>query len=322
MRLALVATGGTIASRATPQGVVADVAGAELLSALGPDGVPAGAEVSVLDVGVRESYALTLDDMRDIALAVVDRCAHGFDGVVVTHGTDSLEETAFLVDLVHKDETPVVFTGAQRAFDEADGDGPQNLALALKVAATQTSRGSGVLVAFGGRVLPARGVRKVETSALTAFENFTHAGHVPGARSTLGGAAEALANVKLPEVEVVAAVPGGTGAALRDAIHRRPAGIVLQALGVGNVAPADAAAVQEAVEVGIPVAVTTRVLRGVVRPIYGNGGGKALERAGAIFAGDLTTWQARVLLAVCLALASDDRAEQTMAAWLARFATG
>ncbi len=318
MRIALVATGGTIASRETPDGLVADVSGAGLLDALGEDRLPEGADVTVTDVGVRGSFALTLDDMHAVARAVLDACAAGAEGVVVTHGTDSLEETAFLVDLLHEGQAPVVVTGAQRAFDAAEADGPDNLALALETAASPSARGHGVLVAFGGKVLPARGVRKVETMELAAFANPSRPGLDDAARSTLPGAAPQLAGTSMAPVSIVAAVPGGTGEAVRDAVRHRPAGIVFQALGIGNASVEDAAAVGEAVAAGIPVLVSTRVLRGAVRPVYGNGGGKALEQGGAVFAGDLSTWQARVLLSVALALTPGPDAAQTVADWVAR----
>lgn len=322
-RISLVATGGTIASRQTGGGLVAKASGAELLAGLGPDALPVGAEVSALDVGLRQSFALTLDDMHVIARAVLDECAAGADGVVVTHGTDSMEETSFLIDLLHEGETPVVVTGAQRAFDAPGADGPRNLRDALACAAGTQHRGQGALVAFDGLVLPARGVRKVSTSELAAFANASVSAGPDAARSTIPGAAEALRGRELPPVAVVAAVPGGRGEAVRDALGHRPAGLVLQALGIGNVTPEDAAAVGEAVAAGVIVLVTSRVQTGAVRPVYGNGGGVALEKAGAIFAGELSTWQARVLLSVCLALAPESgTAASLVRDWLAGHASG
>lgn len=318
MRIALVATGGTIASRPGPDGLVADVRGAELLASLVPARLPAGAEVTVVDVGTRGSYALTLDDMHAIAAAALDLCAAGVDGVVVTHGTDSIEETAFLIDLLHSGPAPIVVTGAQRAFGVPDGDGPDNLAAAIAAAASPQLRGRGALVAFGGRVLPARGVRKVETEDVSAFANPSHPDVDVAARSTVAGAAGRTRGVRLPRVGVVAAVPGGDGASVRDAIRHGPAGIVFQALGIGNASAEDASAVGEAVAAGIPVLVTSRVLHGPVRPVYQ--GGTALERAGAVFAGDLTTWQARVLLSLCLALDPGAAVGRTVATWLAEHA--
>lgn len=327
MRIVLVATGGTIASRATADGLVAAARGAELLSGLEADRLPAGAQVEAVDVGTRSSSALTLADMHAIAEVVLGRLEAGADGLVVTHGTDSLEETAFLLDLLHQGDAPIVVTGAQRAFDHPDPDGPGNLAAALAQAASSSARGRGVLVAFGGHVLPARGVRKVDTVDLLAFANPDHAatattpdGAPPDTprRSSIPGAADRLRGLTPPQVAVVAAVPGDTGQGLRDAVANGAAGIIFQALGIGNATLEDAAAIGAVVDAGVPVLVTTRVPHGGVRPVYGNGGGRTLEEAGGIFAGHLTTWQARILLSVHLALDPWPASRQPLLDWLAR----
>ncbi|MFC8501255.1 asparaginase [Pedococcus sp. NPDC057267] len=301
MVVELVATGGTIASRHTDAGVVASVTGRELLDALGA-ALPQSLTLKAQDVGVRGSYALTLEDMKAIADAAIECCTSGADGVVVTHGTDSMEETAFLVDLLHEGDEPVVFTGAQRPFDDPAGDGSANLALAISTAADATHRGRGVMVAFADGVMPAVGVRKVSTEGLRAFANTMHSAQTPWPRSSIAGAAAGVADKALAPVTVVAAVPGGDGRALRDACAHAPAGIVFQALGIGNVSLHDAEAVAEATAAGIPVLVTSRVQQGQVKAVYGNGGGKALEEAGAVFAGALSTWQARILLSVSMTL--------------------
>lgn len=297
----LVATGGTIASRHTDAGVVASVTGRELLDALGA-ALPQSLKVHAQDIGVRGSYALTLEDMKAIADTVIKCCKSSADGVVVTHGTDSMEETAFLVDLMHAGDQPVVFTGAQRPFDDPAGDGPANLALAISTAADGTRRGTGVLVAFADTLMPAVGVRKISTEGMSAFGNSMHSGQTPWPRGSISGAAAGLADKALAPVTVVAAVPGGDGQAVRDAYGHAPAGIIFQALGLGNASRHDAEAVAEATAAGIPVLVTSRVQQGQVKAVYGNGGGKALEEAGAVFAGALSTWQARILLSVSLTL--------------------
>lgn len=303
----LVATGGTIASRHTDAGVVASVSGAELLAAIDPRVLAQTVKLNAIDLGLRGSYALTVDDMKAIADTVIQRCEAGAQGVVVTHGTDSLEETAFLIDLLHAREQPVVLTGAQRPFDDPESDGPTNLALAIATAADVTNQGNGVQVAFAGNVFPAIGVRKVSTEDLAAFANPLRNNAAPrGSRGFLQGAAQALADQTLAPVTVVAAVPGGDGTGVRDAAGHRPAGIIFQALGIGNSSIGDAKAVAEATAEGIPVLVTSRVGHGEVRAVYGNGGGKALEQAGAVFAGELSTWQARILLSVCLTLSASN----------------
>lgn len=300
----LLATGGTIASRHTDAGVIAAVSGAELLTTLDATLLPQTVELNAIDLGVHGSYALRVDDMKAIADAVIERCDAGVHGLVVTHGTDSLEETAFLVDLLHERDQPVVFTGAQRPFDDPERDGPANLALAVAAAADATNAGKGVLIAFAGKLLPALGVRKVSTTDLAAFANPVPSRPAARSRSFIDGATHALAGKSLAPVTVVAAVPGGDGTSVRDALSHRPAGIVLQGLGIGNASIGDAEAVAEATASGVAIVVTSRVGHGEVKAVYGNGGGKALEQAGAVFAGALSTWQARILLAVCLTMSA------------------
>src|SRR6185436_5412362 len=163
-RVAVVATGGTIASTASAGGVVASRAAADLLGSTHVTDI----DVETVDLMTVGSYRMNLGHIRLISDAVADLLAREtdpIDGIVITHGTDTTEETAVLLDLVHDDPRPVVLTGAQRASDAADGDGPRNLADAILVAASPRARGLGVLIAFAGRVLPARGTRKVHTAA-------------------------------------------------------------------------------------------------------------------------------------------------------------
>jgi L-asparaginase len=303
-RLALLATGGTIATRATAGGRAVAVDAAELLDAVT---VPAGVEVTTTDVAGRLSFAAGLDDL--VALAhTVRGAAAAHDGVVVTHGTDTLEETAALLALTHDDATPVVLTGAQRPFDDPAPDGPGNVAAALRWAAHGRA---GVTVAFAGQVLPAIGVRKVHTAALAAFTapgrgplaEVDHAGvreHARAPATSLGDPPEVL-----PRVDVVAQYVGADAHALEAAVAAGARGVVIAAFGAGNATPAVVAGARELLERGVPVAVASRTGAGPVEGLYA-GGGAELARAGALFAGDLSPWQARLLLAVALAAAPDD----------------
>jgi L-asparaginase len=309
-RVHLLATGGTIASRRTDDGLSATTPAAELLAAAGP--LP-GLEVTVSDLTTVPSFALTGADVRGLLRAVRERLADGVDGVVVTHGTDTMEESAFLADLVHDDPRPVVFTGAQRPFDAPAPDGPANLADALRVAADPAARDLGALLAFDGLVFAARGVRKVETLRGAAFG-------APGRGPVLrvaGGAVVPLGRpprppalpldlaADLPRVDVVACAQGSDDALLRAAVAAGAAGVVLEAFGAGNVPPPVAAAAAKLVAGGVPVLVCSRVPSGPVAPLYA-GGGASLARDGALFGGDLSPWQGRLLLAAALALDPQD----------------
>src|SRR5699024_9566117 len=160
-RVIVLATGGTIASAATDGGgAVAQRTAAELLEAAGPATVDVQAQ-DLMSVG---SYLMTHRDMRTIAAAVAGEVAReDVHGVVVTHGTDTMEETGYLLDLVHDSEKPVVLTGAQRSSDEADTDGPRNLREAITVAASPQARGCGVLISFAGKIFAAARTRKLHT---------------------------------------------------------------------------------------------------------------------------------------------------------------
>jgi L-asparaginase len=244
----------------------------------------------------------------------VRRClVEGVEGVVVTQGTDTMEESAYLADLVHDDPRPIVFTGAQRPFDAPAPDGPANLADALRVAASPAARNFGVLLCFDGLVFAAHGVRKVETLRSGAFA-------APGRGPVLRLAGESVRPLArpvrpvalpldladdLPRVDVVACYLGADGTLMRAAAAAGAAGIVLEAFGAGNVPPAIAEATEELVTGGIPVLVCSRVPSGPVVPLYATGGAR-LSRAGAVFAGDLSPWQGRLLLAAALALAPDN----------------
>ncbi|SEK57855.1 L-asparaginase [Blastococcus sp. DSM 46786] len=311
MPIHLLATGGTIASRRGPGGLASVTPAADLLAAAG---TPDGLVVTTSDLTTVGSFALTTADLRGLVTEVRRRLAADVDGVVVTHGTDTMEESVFLADLVHDDLRPVVLTGAQRPFDDPAPDGPRNLADALRVAAAPAARGCGALLCFDGLAFAARGVRKVETLRSGAFAapgrgpvlRVDGDAVTPLARPVRGPALPLDLDADLPRVDVVPLYLGADDALLRAAVAAGAAGIVLQAFGAGNVTPAVAAAVAELVAGGTPVLVCSRVPSGAVAPLYTGGGGADLARDGAVLAGDLSPWQARLLLAAALAVAPHD----------------
>jgi len=307
----VLATGGTIASRSGRSGATAQDDGAELVGRLD---LPADVELRVRDLFRVGSFRMTLDRVHELARAVAAELADGVDGVVVTHGTDTTEETAFFLDLFHGDPRPVVVTGAQRAADAPDSDGPRNLTDAITAAAAPAFHELGVLIGFGGQVFPARGTRKTHTLAADTFTNpaggplgWVHGREVgvvtrPLRRPVLDLTAFDPSAVR---VDVVPTYPDADATALRACVDAGARGIVLEATGAGNANPAICAAVAEISAAGVVVVTSTRVAAGPVAAIYGDGGGVDLVAAGAVPSGLLRPSQARMLLAALLGIHRD-----------------
>jgi L-asparaginase len=323
-KVAVLGTGGTIASRIDEHGASHPVDAIDGLVA----GLDLGAvEIEARDLFIKDSSTLTTADqalvVREVRAALEDPTV---DGVVVTHGTDTAEETAYLLDLVHTDERPVVLTGAQRPADAPDADGPRNLRDAIAVAADPAGRGLGVLVVFDGLVLAARGTRKVHTRETAAFaqSDGVAMGRVVDGRLVVAGAPAhrehlvvALHDIEALRVDIAAVYPGVDGTALHAFAAADARGVVLVATGSGNANPAIVAAVAELTRQGVVVGLTTRVDTGPVAGIYGGGGGGAdLVAAGAVPLGTLRAGQGRILLLALLAALGDP--EQVRAA-LPRF---
>ncbi|TNC24214.1 asparaginase [Amycolatopsis alkalitolerans] len=305
-KVVVLSTGGTIASRQNERG--ASLASDEVKTLLGRLPFDVAVPVEGRDVLCVGSYLLTPADMADIAREARRALGEdGVSGVVVTHGTDTMEETAFLADLVHDDPRPVVFTGAQRPADAADTDGPRNLADAIIVAADERARGRGVLITFDGAVFAARGTRKTQTLAAAAFSSPDNGqiGLVREGALMFTAAPAPRPRVELSDldarVDIVALYPGIDTAALDAVVAAGAAGVVLEATGAGNANHEIRDAVARHTAAGIVVALSTRVHAGPVAGLYGNGGGVDLIEAGAVPTGMLRPSQARILLMALLA---------------------
>jgi L-asparaginase len=250
---------------------------------------------------------------RSLADRVAEHCRRdGVAAVVVTHGTDTMEETVYTVDRLHASGKPVIFTGAQRAADEADTDGPRNLRNAILAALAADSEERGALVAFAGEIHAAREVRKVHTSALAAFGSpgYGPLGHVDGDRVGYRRRPDRSPPLPrpdgaLPPVDLIRLHAGSDDRFLRCSLESGSRGIVLEATGRGNANEQVLPGVAAAVEAGLPVVVCSRCLAGRVEPVYGRGGGKDLAEAGALFSGDLAGPKARVLVQLALAAGVD-----------------
>jgi len=290
--VAVIATGGTIASRRGADGASTPSLSGEDLLALVPQ---INARLKPVDLMAKDSSSLTLADMQRISDAVgVELNDPAVTGVVVLHGTDAMEESSLLVHLQHAITKPVVFTGAQFTADHPNADGPSNLAAAIETALDQTNAERGVLLSFGGRCLPAWGLYKLSADAADAFRSARPAAHAAALELAVP-----LADLR---VEIVAVYLVCDAAHIEASLQAGADGIVLAALGSGNANPGIAVAVKRCAERGVPVVVSSRVPEGLLVASYGGGGGgHDLVAAGAIHSSTLRPGQARILLAALIA---------------------
>ena len=305
----LIATGGTIAMKIDPvkQAPVPAISGEDLVATVPDLAKHARMEVANLS-NVPSAY---MDPQRWVQLtrAVEEALARDeVAGVIVSHGTDVLEETAYWLDLTLKSDKPVVLIGAQRNASASDFDGPRNLLGAVRIAVDPAARGKGVLLAMNNQIAAARDVTKTHTGNVETFKagDFGFLGEVwpdrvvwsrtPSRRQHIPIRAE-----QMPSVEIVVAYGGVDGSQLRYAVDKGSKGVVVQGLGMGNVNVPMFEAIKYALSKNVLVVVSTRVHNGRVLPNYGfAGGGKTLADAGAVLSDDLRPHKARILLMLAM----------------------
>lgn len=317
-RIAVLATGGTIAGCAADAtqtaGYQAGVVGIDQLLAA----VPALANIARI-----HAEQIASIDSKDLDPALwatlgarIDALAarEDIDGIVVTHGTDTLEETAYLLHLTVKTAKPVVLTAAMRPSSALSADGPLNLLNAVTVAAAAAARGQGVLVAFNNRIHSARDVVKTSTYAVDAFQSpeigalgWVQDGRVDFQRSVVRPHTVATPFAALapwPSVEIVVSYAGVSRAAVDALAAARVAGIVVAGTGNGSIHASVQAALADAAQQGMAVVRASRVGSGHVM----RNGAAPDDALGFVSAGTLNPYKARVLLMLALAVGTTDRA--------------
>ncbi|UII54661.1 asparaginase [Cytobacillus spongiae] len=233
---------------------------------------------------------------------------HGIEGVVITHGTDTLEETAYFLDLTVQFSHPIVVTGAMRSSNEIGADGLYNLISSIKVAASDEARDKGVLVVLNDEIHTAENVTKTHTSNVSTFQSpqygpigivtkrgvFFHHAPTTHEKYSIQHVSKRVALIKAH-----AGLDSSMLFALRDMEFD---GVVIEALGQGNVPPSAVEGILGLIKKQIPVVLVSRCFNGIVQDIYGyEGGGKHLKDIGVIFSNGLNGQKARLKLLIGLA---------------------
>lgn len=312
-KVVIFTTGGTIASRHDPVTgtVVPAVSGAELLEAVPP--LKGLCRVDLREFSNIASPAMTPARMFVLAHAVEEALAEEDTvGVVITHGTDTLEETAYFLDLYVRGDKPVCVTGSMRGSDDLCADGPKNILDAVRVAMSREARGRGVLVVLNEAIHAAREVTKTHSTKVETFASpyWGAIGHADGDRVIFRRAPLALQKIRPAHLEenvyIVALAAGSDSLFLDFLVEKNVAGIVVQGFGCGNVPPAVVPGIRKALDAGIPVVLTTRCPTGRVLGVYGyEGGGRNLLDMGVIPAGEISSHKARIKLMLALGETKD-----------------
>ncbi|WP_431799086.1 asparaginase [Halobacillus andaensis] len=256
---------------------------------------------------IRPDHMLTLGQYIHEKLAV-----RQYDGIVVTHGTDTLEETAYFLDLFLQTRKPVIVTGAMRSSNEIGADGLYNLMSSIKVASCDEAQDKGVLVVMNDEIHTARNVTKTSTSNVATFQSpqygpvgITTKRDVFFHHKTTSFDSYPIQQLT-KKVALIKAYAGMDGTIIEAVCESGTDGIVIEALGQGNLPPETIPALKETIDKGIPVVLVSRCYQGVVQDTYAyEGGGRKLKELGVIFANGLTGPKARIKLMVVLEMTNN-----------------
>lgn len=302
-RVLVIATGGTIAGQASG----GQLTGAQIVGAV--PGLDEVATIEVEEFSRVGSSAVTPDHWLRLARRINEVFSDdpALRGIIVTHGTDTMEETAYFLHLTVDDERPVVMVGSMRNSSAVSADGPANLLSGARVAVSPEARARGVLVVLNDEVHSARDVRKMDNNRLDTFASseWGALGIVDADRIVFRRGLETRhtstsdlrlepGTLELPSVPIVADFTGSDAALLRAAHARRPAAIVVQAFGGGRASPETRRAYAEIAADGVPVLLASRVPEGRVM------GSREGNAAGLVYAGDLSPHKARIVLMLAL----------------------
>jgi L-asparaginase len=319
-KVLLIATGGTIAMRKDEGGkVVPAVSGHELIDSL-PE-LTQEVDWEICELSNVASCNIDPMHMKTLAMEVEQHFLRDplLKGIIITHGTDTLEETAYFLDVTIKDRRPVILTASQRDASESDSDGPRNLRNAMRIALDPRAVNRGVVIALNEEINAARDVRKLHTSHVDAFNSgdIGALGSIDTGEVIWHRKPEHTVKLGVPttlaNVAICKAYTGIPASALRAMVQDDTEALVIEAFGRGNLPPQLMEEIANIVAKGIPIVITSRCLYGRTAPVYGYpGGGADLERVGAWFSADLSTEKVRLFLSIALGQGMDKKELKTI----------
>lgn len=314
-KVALIFTGGTIAMKVNSklQGAIPSVTPSELVGLLSE--VTDYRNLVAYEFSKLPSPSITPERMFELKM-VIDQYLDddAFAGVVIVHGTDTLEETAFYLDVVMHSEKPIVLTGSMKNASELGYDGLTNLVSSIKVVMDENAKNKGVLVVFNYQINAAYEVTKTHTLNLDTFKSFEFGplgiiddDDVIFFRELTLRKDYKLHNAYNESTYLIKAYTGLSGDIIDFYVEKGAKGIVIEALGRGNVPPMMMDSIKNAIHKGVKIVIVSRCYGGRVLDTYGYiGGGKDLKRSGCILGGNLSGPKARLLLMIGLSNNLDD----------------
>lgn len=309
-KILVVFTGGTFSMMIDENtgGAVPRYSGSELMNMI-PD-ANSLAEIECYDFGKYPGPHIAPELMLDLSKKIRTKLkTNHYDGVIVTHGTDTLEETAYFLDLTVKTEIPIVVIGAMKNSSEPDWDGPRNLIDAIHICLSDNSKNLGVLVCLNGEINAASEVTKIYSDSVESFKSldFGNLGFVQNGRVIYNRLPRRLETIETEKinsnVDLLTVYAGMNEKFFKFSADSNVDGLVVEALGVGNVPPPAFEGIKYAVQKGIPVVLTSRCPAGETDDIYSYpGAGKHLHNLGVIFSDYLNGQKARIKLMIVLGL--------------------
>ena len=296
-------TGGTISMQADASGAVVTSSDNPMNHVSNP---LEGIQVHTLDFFNLPSPHIKPKHMLALYQKIKEEAAN-YDGVVITHGTDTLEETAYFLDTMEVPHMPIVLTGAMRSSNELGSDGVYNYLSALRVASDDRAADKGVLVVMNDEIHAAKYVTKTHTTNVSTFQTPTHGplGLIMKHEILYFKTAEPRVRFDLDHIQglvpIISAYAGMTDELIDMLDLEQLDGLIIQAFGAGNIPKETAQKLENLLQKGIPVALVSRCFNGIAEPVYAyQGGGVQLQKSGVFFVKELNAQKARLKLLIAL----------------------